>query len=85
LGPPRQPEPGTVGPSRTWCLTKVPYGPYFGIYGTFGPDRFCGTIRTAKFKRDKNAKRKRVGTRTRHTCRVPPTVTSTVMVTFAAQ
>jgi hypothetical protein len=27
-----------------------PYGPYFGFYGTFGPDRFCGTIRTSVFK-----------------------------------
>jgi hypothetical protein len=62
-----------------------PYGPFFGFYGTFGPDRFCGTIRTAVFKRDKNGKRRRVGSRTRHTCRVPPTVTSTVTVTFAAQ
>jgi uncharacterized protein DUF541 len=59
-----------------------PYGPFF--YGTFGPDRFCGTIRTAVFKRGKDGKRHRVGTRTRHTCRVPPTVTSTVSVTFAA-
>jgi hypothetical protein len=60
-----------------------PYGP-FGFYGTFGPDRFCGTIRTAIIKRGKDGKRHRVGTRTRHTCRVPPTVTSTVTVTFAA-
>jgi hypothetical protein len=59
-----------------------PYGPFF--YGTFGPDRFCGTIRTPVFKRGKDGKRRRVGTRTRHTCRVPPTVTSTVSVTFAA-
>jgi hypothetical protein len=58
------------------------YGPFF--YGTFGPDRFCGTIRTTIFKRGKDGKRHRVGTRTRHTCRVPPTVTSTVSVTFAA-
>jgi hypothetical protein len=58
------------------------YGPFF--YGTFGPDRFCGTLRTAVFKRGKDGKRHRVGTRTRHTCRVPPTVTSTVSVTFAA-
>jgi uncharacterized protein DUF541 len=62
-----------------------PYGPFYGFYGTFGPDRFCGTIRTSVFKRDKNGKRRRVGTRTRHTCRVPPTITSTVTVTFAAQ
>jgi Protein of unknown function (DUF541) len=60
-----------------------PYGPY-GFYGTFGPDRFCGTIRTAVFKRGKDGKRHRVGSRTRHTCRVPPTVTSTLTVTFAA-
>jgi hypothetical protein len=60
-----------------------PYGP-FGFYGTFGPDRFCGTIRTPVFKRGKDGKRHRVGTRTRHTCRVPPFVTSTVSVTFAA-
>ncbi|MEN3285450.1 MAG: uncharacterized protein V7607_6590 [Solirubrobacteraceae bacterium] len=58
------------------------YGPFF--YGTFGPGRFCGTIRTVIFKRGKDGKRHRVGTRTRHTCRVPPTVTSTVSVTFAA-
>ena len=60
-----------------------PYGP-FGFYGTFGPDRFCGTIRTPVFKRGKDGKRHRVGSRTRHTCRVPPTVTSSVSVTFAA-
>ena len=58
------------------------YGPFF--YGTFWPDRFCGTIRTAIVKRGKDGKRHRVGTRTRHACRVPPTVTSTLSVTFAA-
>jgi Protein of unknown function (DUF541) len=63
--------------------TASPYGP-FGFYGTFGPDRFCGTLRTSVFKRGKDGKRHRVGSRTRHTCRVPPTVTSTLTVTFAA-
>jgi hypothetical protein len=61
-----------------------PYGP-FGFYGTFGPDRFCGTIRTTVFKRNRAGKRVRVGTRSRHTCRVPSIVTSAVTVTFAAQ
>jgi hypothetical protein len=62
-----------------------PYGPFFGFYGTFGPDRFCGTVRTSVFRTDKTTgKRVRVGSRSRHTCRVPPTVTSTVTVTFAA-
>jgi hypothetical protein len=61
-----------------------PYGP-FGFYGTFGPDRFCGTVRTSVFRTDKRTgKRKRVGTRSRHTCRVPATVTKSVTVTFAA-
>ena len=61
-----------------------PYGP-FGFYGTFGPDRFCGTVRTAVIRTDKTTgKRKRVGFRTRHTCRVPATVTSSLTVTFAA-
>jgi hypothetical protein len=62
-----------------------PYGPSFGFYGSFGPDRFCGRVRVSVFKRDANGTRRRVGTRSRHTCRVPPTVTSTVTVTFAAQ
>jgi hypothetical protein len=62
-----------------------PYGPFFGFYGTFGPDRFCGTVRTAVFRTDKTTgKRKRVGSRSRHTCRVPSTVTKSVTVTFAA-
>jgi Protein of unknown function (DUF541) len=76
----------TLGPiiSISDAPTSI-YGPFFGFYGTFGPDRFCGTIRTSVFKRNKAGKRVRVGTRTRHTCRVPPTVTSTVTVTFAAQ
>jgi hypothetical protein len=60
-----------------------PYGP-FGFYGTFGPDRFCGTVRTAIIKRGKDGKHHRVGFRTHHTCRVPSTVTSTLTVTFAA-
>src|SRR5512133_244642 len=61
-----------------------PYGP-FGFYGTFGPDRFCGTVRTAIIRTDKTTgKRKRVGFRTHRTCRVPSTVTSSLTVTFAA-
>jgi hypothetical protein len=62
-----------------------PYGPFFGFYGTFGPDRFCGTIRTSVLKRDKNGKRHRVLGPSHRVCRVPRTVTSTVTVTFAAQ
>jgi hypothetical protein len=73
----------TLGPIVSISDTPAsPYGPFF--YGSFGPDRFCGTIRTAIVKRGKDGKRHRVGTRTRHICRVPSTVTSTVTVTFSA-
>ena len=55
--------------SRSGAIVSVsdaqtsPYGP-FGFYGTFGPDRFCGTVRTAVFRTDKaTGKRKRVGFR----------------------
>jgi hypothetical protein len=66
-------------------VQAAPYGPFFGFYGTFGPDRFCGTVRTAVFRTEKQTgKRKRVGSRSRHTCRVPSTITSAVTVTFAA-
>ena len=75
----------TLGPIVSISDAQTsPYGP-FGFYGTFGPDRFCGTVRTAVFRTDKaTGKRKRVGTRSRHTCRVPSTVTSALTVTFAA-
>jgi hypothetical protein len=76
----------TLGPVVSISdVPSSPFGPYFGGYGTFGPDRFCGTVRTAVFKKNKAGKRVRVGSRTRHTCRVPSIVTSTVTVTFAAQ
>jgi hypothetical protein len=75
----------TIGPIVSISDAPTsPYGPFIGFYGTFGPDRFCGTLRTAVFKRNKAGKRVRVGTRSRDTCRVPPTVTSSVTVTFAA-
>ena len=62
-----------------------PYGPYIGFFSRFGPDRFCGTVRTTVFRRSKTTgKRVRVGTRSRHLCQIPPTVVSTVTVTFAA-
>jgi hypothetical protein len=62
-----------------------PYGPFIGFYSRFGPDRFCGTVRQSVFKRSKTTgKRVRVGSRSRHICQIPPTVVSTVTVTFAA-
>ena len=62
-----------------------PYGPFIGFYSRFGPDRFCGTVHTTVFRTDKaTGRRRRVGTRSRHLCQIPPTVVATVTVTFAA-
>lgn len=60
-----------------------PFFSPFGQEGTFGPGRFCGTVRTPRY-RTVDGKRVRVGTRTRRTCRVPATVTRTVKLTYSA-
>ena len=62
------------------------YGPFGGPgFGTFGPGKFCGTIRRAIIKRTKTGRPKVVGHRTRHTCRVPPFQIRQVTLTFASQ
>jgi uncharacterized protein YggE len=58
------------------------YGPY-GQEGTFGPGRFCGTIRSSTLVKTKSGKRKRI-VRTRRGCRVPREVSQTLTMTFAA-
>ncbi len=58
-------------------------GPSYGQEGTFGPGRFCGTIRQPIFRRTANGGRKLVRTRTRHTCRVPAQVVTSLEMTFA--
>jgi hypothetical protein len=62
-----------------------PYGPFgFGPFeGTFGPGRWCGTIRRPVFRRV-DGRRRRVGTRTRRVCHFPPEVYVSVTVTYAA-
>lgn len=58
-------------------------GPYGGQEGTFGPGKYCGTIRRTIFKTDRSGKRKRVGTRSTHTCRVPASVSVSYGMTFS--
>lgn len=59
------------------------YGPFF-YGGSFGPNRFCGTIRTPVFKTDAQGRRRSTGkVRTRRVCRVPPTIQRTVQLTYA--
>jgi len=60
------------------------YGPFFGPeQGTFGPGKFCGNVRSPVFRRDKSGRRRLSGFRTRHTCRVPGTISRSVTLTFA--
>jgi hypothetical protein len=71
----------TLGPLVT--VSNVAAQPFYGgIFagpelGTFGPGKFCGTVRIRT--RTHNGTR----TRTRHTCRVPSTITRAVTLTFA--
>lgn len=69
---------GPTGPTPFYFI-----GPYGSQEGTFGPGKFCGTIRRVIFKRDSAGKRKRAGTRAIHTCRVPPQVAVSYGMTFA--
>ena len=63
--------------------TNSAFGYGFGIYGPFGPNQFCGTIRQPIFKKV-DGKRKVVGTKKVHRCFVPPSVTTVLTVTYAA-
>ena len=78
----------TLGPLTSVAEQPAsPFGPFsnYGADGTFGPGKFCGKIRTPIFRRDKHGRR--VFThrfRTHFGCRIPPQVSTTVSVTFAA-
>jgi hypothetical protein len=57
----------------------------YGSEGTFGPGRFCGTIRTAIRRRDARGVLRPTGRfRSRFGCRVPAEVNLVVRATFAA-
>jgi uncharacterized protein YggE len=59
------------------------YGPYYGTTGTFGPGKFCGTVRTRSVTIGKDGKRHLGKLRSRRTCRIPSVVQRTVQLTFA--
>ena len=58
-------------------------GPFGGQDGTFGPGRYCGTIRRSIFRTDSAGKRHRVRTRAIRTCRVPTQVSVSYGMTFS--
>ena len=57
-------------------------GPYFGEDGTFGPGKYCGTVRRPITRRDGAGRRKVVGTRTSRQCRVPQYVVASVALVY---
>lgn len=63
---------------------SVPFyvGPYYGEDGTFGPGKYCGTVRSPIFRTDASGRRKVVGTRKRHSCRVPSFVNVSLEMTW---
>ncbi len=65
--------------------TASPFG-YFGPFGddgTFGPGRYCGTVRRSVFRTDAQGRRKRVGSRSSRSCRIPPFVGASLTLVFA--
>lgn len=75
----------TLGPVLEIAQAPPTPFPYFGLGGqdgTFGPGKYCGTIRSSRLTKTKGGKRRRVVT-TRHGCRVPTAVTETLSMTFS--
>ncbi len=68
--------------------SNVPYyGPFgvpYALQGTFGPGKFCGTIRSSHLKRDSKGNVHRVLGKRRRVCRFPSTINVSLTVTFAA-
>jgi hypothetical protein len=61
-----------------------PVGAAYGAEGTFGPDRYCGQIRTPITRRNANGRRVFTGRfRSHFGCRIPSEVAQTVTATFA--
>ncbi len=75
----------TLGPvqSVSDAQNTVFYGPGQFV-GPFGPNQFCGTLRQAILKKEKNGRRKVVGTKKVHRCIVPRFAFVTLTVTYSA-
>ncbi|MEA2193548.1 MAG: uncharacterized protein QOI73_3669 [Solirubrobacteraceae bacterium] len=58
-------------------------GPYFGEDGTFGPGKYCATVRRPITRRDAAGKRHVVGTRARRQCRIPQYVSANLTMVFS--
>jgi hypothetical protein len=61
-----------------------PFGQPYALQGTFGPGKFCGKVRPIRRVRGSDSRFRTVRGKARRTCRVPPNVTLSLTVTFAA-
>jgi uncharacterized protein YggE len=61
-----------------------PFGVPYALQGTFGPGKYCGQVRSSRLVRDSNGRTRRVFGKRHRVCRVPPNVTVSLTVTFAA-
>jgi hypothetical protein len=81
---------GGLALGELWSVAEIgptPFGPFgsYGSDGTFGPGKYCGTVRNPIFRRLPSGRRVLEGRgRPRFTCRFPADVTQTISVTFAA-
>jgi hypothetical protein len=72
-----------TGTSQSAVQNSVFYGPGQFI-SPFGPNQFCGTLRQPIIKKEKNGRRKVVGTKKVHRCIVPRSAFVTLTVTYSA-
>jgi uncharacterized protein DUF541 len=79
----------TLGPLVSLSNNASPYsggifyGPIYPASGSFGPGKYCGTLRTRSSHIGKDGKRHFGKVRSRRVCRVPPVVQRAVQLTFA--
>ncbi|WP_156027738.1 SIMPL domain-containing protein [Candidatus Solirubrobacter pratensis] len=72
-------------------ISDAPTLPYYGpfgipypLQGTFGPGKYCGTVRTVHRKRGSDGRTRVVRGKPHRVCRVPASITVSLTVTFAA-
>jgi Protein of unknown function (DUF541) len=61
-----------------------PFGAPYALQGTFGPGKYCGTVRSSHLKRDSKGNVRRVLGKRHRVCRFPSTINVSLTVTFAA-
>ena len=61
----------------------IVYGPFGSYGGSFGPNQYCGTVKTRTVTRDKQGKRHLGKPHSKRVCRFPSTLQRAVQLTYA--